>query len=74
VKKIRGDKPIGVIIHIYMKITKGNSWFSSHYSKKLNCNVFVLSFLFCSTKSENRRTVQVLPRVGYLAPVGGRRC
>jgi hypothetical protein len=23
-KKIRGDKPIGVIIHIYMEISQGN--------------------------------------------------
>jgi hypothetical protein len=32
-KKIRGDKPIGVIIHVYMEISQGNSLCSYLYLK-----------------------------------------
>jgi hypothetical protein len=39
VKKIRGDKPIGVIIHTYMEISQGNSLYL-----KLKCYVFHFMF------------------------------
>jgi hypothetical protein len=49
-KKIRGDKPIGVIIHIYMELSQGNSLCSYLYLK-LKCPVFCfISSLFSSTK------------------------
>jgi hypothetical protein len=58
-KKNRGDEPIGVIIHIYMEISQGNSLCSYLYLKQAK-----MSFFFSSIKSENRRMEQVLPRVG----------
>jgi hypothetical protein len=33
-KKIRGDKPVGVIIHTYMEISQGNSLYSYLYLKQ----------------------------------------
>jgi hypothetical protein len=58
-KKIKGDKPIGVTKHIYMEISQGNSLCSlSQASKNVNFSFFL------STKSENRRVEQVLFRVG----------
>jgi hypothetical protein len=59
--KIRGDKPIGVIIHIYMEISQENSLCSYLYLKqnKMSCFLF---YFFSSTKSENRRVEQVLPK------------
>jgi hypothetical protein len=56
-KKIRGYESIGVIIHIYMEISQENSLCSYVYLKQAKCHFF----LFSSTKSENRRTEQVLP-------------
>jgi hypothetical protein len=48
-----GDEPIGVIVHIYMEISQGNSLYSYLYLKK---NViFFLFFLFSSTKLEDRK-------------------
>jgi hypothetical protein len=41
-KKIRGAKPIGVIIHIYMEISQGNSLPLSQTSK----NVILKFILF----------------------------
>jgi hypothetical protein len=64
-KKIRGDKPSEVIIHIYMEILQGNS-LCSYLHLKLKCHVFHFIFsLFSSTKLENRRVEQA---------VGGRKC
>jgi hypothetical protein len=37
-KKIRGDEPIGIIVHTYMKISQGNS-LSSYLYLKLKCHV-----------------------------------
>jgi hypothetical protein len=73
-KKIKGDKPSGVIMHRYMKISQGNSLCSYLYLKqaKMSCFCFIFS-LFSSIKSENRRAEQVLPQRGRLAPVGGER-
>jgi hypothetical protein len=61
-KKIRHDKPSGIIIHTYMEISQGNSLYSYFYLK-LKCHVFhfILS-LFFPTKLENRRAEQVLLR------------
>jgi hypothetical protein len=56
-KKIRGDKPIGLIIHIYMELSQGNS----QCYLKLKCHVF--HFIFSLT---NRRAEQILPGVGGL--------
>jgi hypothetical protein len=39
-KKIRGDKPIGVIIHIYMEISQGNPCVATYISKKQKCHFF----------------------------------
>jgi hypothetical protein len=63
-KKIREDEPIGVIIHIYMEISQGKSLCSSYLYLKQAKMLFSSSFLFSSTKSENRRAEQVLPGVG----------
>jgi hypothetical protein len=59
--KIRGDKSIGVIIHIYMEISHRNSLYSYLYLKQAKMSCFSFS-LFSSTKSENRRKEQALPR------------
>jgi hypothetical protein len=73
-KRIRGDKSIGVLTHTYMELSQGNSM-CSYFYLKLKCHVFHFIFsLFASTKSENRKAEQVLPSGGGLAPVGGERC
>jgi hypothetical protein len=68
-KKIRGDTPIGVIIHTYMEISQGN-YLCSYLSLKLRCHVF--HFTFSPIKLENRRMEHVLPKGGRLALVAGR--
>jgi hypothetical protein len=60
-KKIRGNKPIGVIIYTYMEIPQGNSLCSYLYLKQTKMSCFSF-YLFSSTKSENRSMEQVLPR------------
>jgi hypothetical protein len=52
-KKIRGDKPIWVIIHTYIEISQGNSLCSYLYLK-LKCHVFILSFLFFLLYNQRR--------------------
>jgi hypothetical protein len=62
-KKIRGDKPIGLQIHIYIEISQGNFLCNYLYLKlaKMSCFSFYLfSFLFC--KIGKQRAEQVLPR------------
>jgi hypothetical protein len=56
-KKIKGAKPDGVIKHLYMEISKGNSPCSYLYLKQAKMSFFPLfsCFLFSSTKSESRR-------------------
>jgi hypothetical protein len=56
-KKIREDKPTGVIIHIYMEISHGNSLCTaSCLSLKLKYHVFCfIPSLFSPTKSQTRR-------------------
>jgi hypothetical protein len=54
VKKNRGDEPIGVKLHIYREMSKGNSL----CKQEKKCHFFSS---FSYTKSENRRVEQVLP-------------
>jgi hypothetical protein len=58
-KKIRGDKSIGVLIHIYMKTSQRNSMCSYLYFKEKKMSCFYPFRFFC-TKTENKRTEQVL--------------
>jgi hypothetical protein len=60
-KKIRGDKPIEVIIHICMEISLGNSLCSYLYFKQAKKVFLFIFYLFSSTKSEKKR---VLPKRG----------
>jgi hypothetical protein len=70
-KRIRGDKPIGVIEHTYMEIPQGTPCLATVISNKQKCHIFLfIFFLFSSTKSENRSVEQVLPGVRELIPVG----
>jgi hypothetical protein len=64
-KKIRGNKSIGVIMHVYMEISKGNTLCSYLYLKQAK-----ISF-FYSTKLENRRAEHVLGAGGALVPIRG---
>jgi hypothetical protein len=60
-KKIRGDKPIGIIIHIYTEITQGNSLCSYLYLKQAKMSYFsfyLFSFFFY--KIEEPEDEQVL--------------
>jgi hypothetical protein len=46
-KKIKGDKPIGIIIHTYMEISQENSLYSYLYLKqaKMSCfSLYLVSF------------------------------
>jgi hypothetical protein len=72
-KKNRGDKPIEVIIHIYMELSQGNSLCSYFYLKQAK-NI-ISSFFFSSTESENRRTDErvVINERGKVKGKGGRR-
>jgi hypothetical protein len=54
-KKIRGDKPVGVIIHIHMGISQGNSLCNYLYLKqaKMPCFSFYLfSFFFYKIREQ----------------------
>jgi hypothetical protein len=63
-KKNRGDEPIGVIIHIYMELSHGNSLCSYLYLKQAKLSFLLLFyFLFSSTKLENRKAEQILSGV-----------
>jgi hypothetical protein len=63
-KKIRGDKTIESITNICMEISQGNSLCSYLYLKLEKCHSFLFFFsLFSSTKLENMRAEQILPRV-----------
>jgi hypothetical protein len=57
-KKIRGDKPIGVVTHIYME----TPFVATVVLNKLKCHVFLCLFSLLLQKLENRRVEQVLPR------------
>jgi hypothetical protein len=62
VKRNTGDEPIGVVIHICMRTTQGNSLFSYLISNNQNYHVFLFIFSFSSTKPENRRQNMSCPR------------
>jgi hypothetical protein len=74
-KKIRGDKPTGVIIHTYMEISQGNSLCSYLNLKqaKMSCFTFSLfSFFFYKIGDQEGKTI---PAQGArMAPVRERRC
>jgi hypothetical protein len=65
------DEPIGIILHIYMEISLGNSLCSYLYLKLAKMSFFSF-FFFYSTKSENKRVEQVLPRREGWHQCGGR--
>jgi hypothetical protein len=72
-KKMIGNKPIGVIIHIYIEILQGNSLWSYLYLKqgKMTHFLFISSlFFFYKIREEEGGPVQV-EGVGLrgLAPV-----
>jgi hypothetical protein len=72
VKRTGRDEPIWVVIYICMKTTQRISLYSYGYLKLTKCGV-LLSFVFSSIKSENRRVEHVLPRGrGRRMVVGGR--
>jgi hypothetical protein len=55
VKKTRGGEPTGIILHIYIEISQGNSLHSYLKQEKIS---FI--FLFSSTKSEKLKVEQAL--------------
>jgi hypothetical protein len=65
VKRIGRDEPVGVIIHISMETTEGNSLCSFLYFKleKTSCFFFIF-YVFSSTKLGSKRAEQVLPGEG----------
>jgi hypothetical protein len=74
-KKIRGDKPIGVIIHVYVEIPQGNSLCSYLYLKqaKMSCHSFSLfSFFFHKIGQQEGKTSPA--QGGGLAPVEAGSC
>jgi hypothetical protein len=68
-RKIRGDKPVEVIIRTCMEIPQGNSLCLSQTSKNVIFYFFTL-FFFSSKKLENRRAEQVLPGRGRAGTSG----
>jgi hypothetical protein len=64
VKRSGRDEPIWVVIYITMETTQGISLYSYPYLKLAKCHILLTTFyVFSSTKSENKRTEQILPRV-----------
>jgi hypothetical protein len=62
-KKIRGNKPSGVLILICMEISQGNALYCYFYLKQVKkCHIFLFYLLFSSTKSDNRRADRSYPR------------
>jgi hypothetical protein len=70
-KKIRGDKPIGVIKHIYNEISQGNSLCSHLYLKqaKMSCFPFICS-PFIVYKNGEQEGNQYCLGEGELTPMG----
>jgi hypothetical protein len=60
-KKIRGDKPIGVIIHIYMNTSQGNYLCGHLYPKQAKL-LFFSSSLYKIGEQEGGTGEQVLPK------------
>jgi hypothetical protein len=62
-KKIREDKPVGVITHICMELSQGNSLCSYLYLKQAKISCFSFYF-FLLQNWRNRKAEQVLPWLG----------
>jgi hypothetical protein len=73
-KRIRDNKPIGVIVHIYMEIAQVISLYSYPYLKLVETSGF--SFFFFFFLLHNLRTegrIGPAKGVGELGPVTGRK-
>jgi hypothetical protein len=56
------DEPIWAAIHMCMEAVLGISLYNYLYLKLVECYVFlIISYVFSSTKLENKRVEQVLP-------------
>jgi hypothetical protein len=56
-KKIRGDKPIGVIIHIYVEVSQRHTLCSYLYLKQAKMSFFfIFSFFFYKIGEQEGRT------------------
>jgi hypothetical protein len=64
VKRSGRDEPMWVVIHMCMEAMLGISLYSYLYLKLAKMLSFLLSLVFSSTKSENKRVEQVLPGRG----------
>jgi hypothetical protein len=74
-KTIRGDKPIGVIIHLYKEISQRNSLCSYLYLKqaKMSCfSFYPFSFFMYIIGEQEGRTSPA--QRGVLAPAEGGSC
>jgi hypothetical protein len=73
-KKNWSNKPVGVIIHIYVEVSQGNSLCIYHYLKqaKVLCFSFnLLSFFLYRIIEQEGRTIPA--QGGGLTPEGGQR-
>jgi hypothetical protein len=55
-KKIRRDEPVGIILHIYRKISQGKSLYSYHYlkeAKMLYFSLYPFSFFFYKMREQD---------------------
>jgi hypothetical protein len=71
-KRTRRDEPIGVVIHICMETTQGNSLGSYLYLTlaKTSCfSFYLLCFLFCKIRKQEGRTGSAW-RGGESVPMG----
>jgi hypothetical protein len=66
VKRSGRDEPMWVAIHMCMEVMLGISLYSSIFISNLQKHFvfFIIAYVFSSTKSENKRVEQVLPRKG----------
>jgi hypothetical protein len=73
-KKIISDKPVGVIIHIYMELSKENSMCSYLYLKqtKMSCFSFCLFFFYFYKIREQEGRTGLVERVGVGTSERGR--
>jgi hypothetical protein len=64
VKRSGRDEPVWVVISMCMEATLGISLYSYLYLKQKHYVFLIISYGFSSTKSENKKVEQVLPRSG----------
>jgi hypothetical protein len=64
VKRAGRDEPMWVVIHKCMESTLGMFLYSYLYLKLAKHYVFLISYIYSSTKLENKRLEQVLPGSG----------